>query len=316
VHRSSQVLIAGGLALCSALPARAGSNDLALWRLGNPDPITVCTICDGTDQTVVPGDPGAQIRFARMTAALGLAFIPSFAEAAGSIGQAGFELGFSGQVAFLRLNPDEWATEGTRASSPAPQVLFLPSLRLRKGLGGSFELGTVVTYLTGSQIAALTFELRFSPLDGLASAPDVTMRIFATRLVGAQSLELTVGGADLALSRSFAVAGVARLQPYGQIGIAFIDASSGVIDFRPATENPKAPLGDDGSFHALKFFQNRYGRASLGLRLLAGAAELGLEGGLAMGSNPVQAGPLASGAPASTQFTRLWSASAHLGIAY
>jgi hypothetical protein len=316
VHRSSQVLIAGALALCSALPARAGFNDLALWRLGNPDPISACTICDGTDQTVVPGDPGAQIRFARMTAALGLAFIPSFSEGAGSIGQAGLELGFSGQAAFLSLNPDEWATEGTRASSPAPPVLFLPSLRLRKGLGGSFELGTVVTYLTGSQIAGLTFELRFSPLDGLANAPDVTMRVYGTRLVGAQSLDLTVGGVDLAFSRSFSVAGVARLQPFGQVGIAFIDAKSGVIDFRPSTENLKAPLGDDGSFHPVKFFQNRYWRANLGLRLLAGAAELGVEGGLAMGSNPVQAGVLASGAQPSTQFTRLWNASAHVGIAY
>jgi hypothetical protein len=315
VRRSLQVLIAGAFSLCSALPARAGSNDLALWKLGNPDPITVCTICDGTDSTVVPGDPGAQIRFARMTAALGLAFIPAFSEAAGSIGQAGFEVGFSGQVAFPRLSPDEWATEGSRGTS-APQALFLPALRLRKGLGGSFELGTVVTYLTGSQIAALSFELRFSPLDGLASAPDVTVRAYATRLVGAQSLDLTVGGADLAVSRSFAFAGVARLQPYGQIGIAFIDASSAVIDFRPGTENQKDPRADDGAFHPLKFFQNRYERASLGFRLLAGPAELGLEGDLAIGSNPVQGGPLASGAPASSQFTRLWTASAHLGLSY
>ncbi|GAC1608317.1 MAG: hypothetical protein NVS4B10_23580 [Myxococcales bacterium] len=316
MHRSTQALIAGALALGFAWPARAGANDLALWRLGNPDPITVCTLCDGTDGTRVPGDPGAQVRFARLTAALGLAFIPPFSEAAGSLGQAGFEVGFAGQVAFPRLSPDEWATEGTRAASPAPRALFLPALRLRKGLGGSLELGTVVSYLAGSQIAALTFEVRFSPLDGLADAPDVAVRAYGTRVVGAESLDLTVGGVDLALSRTFAFAGVARLQPYGQAGIAFVDAASGVVDFRPATENPKNPRADDGAFRPVKFFQNRYFRGTLGLRLLAGAAEVGVEGGLSMGSNPVQSGALAGGAPVPTQFTRLWTASAHLGLAY
>src|SRR6266851_1521851 len=62
------------LLVCSA-GARAAPNDLQLWRLGSPDNFTVCTVCNGTDNTLVPGDPSAQTRFARLTATLALASV-------------------------------------------------------------------------------------------------------------------------------------------------------------------------------------------------------------------------------------------------
>ena len=78
--------------LCAAR-ARAETNDLQLWRLGHPDTITVCTICDGTDTVSQPGDPTAQYRFARLAATVALGFAPSFEDQAQTTGQSGFELG-------------------------------------------------------------------------------------------------------------------------------------------------------------------------------------------------------------------------------
>jgi hypothetical protein len=88
-----------------------------------------------------------------------------------------------------------------------------------------------------------------------------------------------------------------------------------VLNFRPDGFDQNNPSAQAGSFQTIGFFHNVYYRGVLGLRMLAGALVLGLEGGLAMGSNPVQNDPPPGGA-APTQFTRLWSASAHLGAAF
>jgi hypothetical protein len=315
VQRFAQASVAAALIAFGATSARGNENDVELWRLGNPVPITICTLCNGTDATLVPADPGAQTRFARMTSVLGLSFIPPFHETANTLGQSGFELGLSGQAVFPRLSADEWATTGTRAQRPAPRALFLPSLRGRKGLGGSFEVGAVGTWLAASRIFAITAEARFSPVDGLAEAPDVGLRVHGTRVIGASSLDLTVLGADLGISKGFGVAGIVRLQPYGEAGVALINAASGVLNFRPDGFNQRNPSAQAGAFQTIGFFHNVYYRGVVGLRMLAGALVLGLEGGLAMGNNPVQNDPPPGGA-APKQFTRLWSASGHLGVGF
>lgn len=301
-------------ALCAS-SARAGSdNDLQLWRLGHPDDIVVCTKCDGSDRTKESGDPTAQLRFARFSSTLGLAFIPPFQESANTTGQSGFELGFSGSEAYLSIAPNEWATAGTQGTGTPPKVLFLPTLTMRKGLGGSLELGAAIAYLTNSQMLAASGEVRFGLVDGVAYAPDIALRAYATRVVGTQELDLTVGGADVSLSKSFGLGGMVKLQPYGQYGLAFVNAASGVIDFRPAFEDPKDPTADDGIFHTVSFFQNRYHHLAVGLRLVAGAVVLGLEGSVSLGTNAIQQDAVPSGTP--TQFTRVWSSSGRLGVAF
>src|SRR6266849_8662830 len=184
--------------------ARADQNDVELWRLGHPDDLG-CTRCDGlSGDSIEPGTIDAQARFHRLTSALGLAFAPPFQETAGSLGESGFELGISSQQIFLSNMPaDTWATQGTQATSAAPKVLVLPTLALRKGLGGSLELGAAVSWLTNSQMMALSAEVRWAPVDGLAYGPDVALRAWATRVVGTQEMDLTVGGADVMFSRGF-----------------------------------------------------------------------------------------------------------------
>ena len=299
--------------LCSA-GARAATNDLQLWRLGSPDAIRVCTLCNGTDDVSVAGDPSAQFRFARLTATLALAFAPAFEDQAQTTGQAGFELGGGVQVAFPKLAPQEWPSEGTLGTGSPPQALFLPTVALRKGLGGSVELGAAASWLYGSQTVALGGQVRWAPIEGLYGWPDVAIRAWATRLIGAQELNLTFGGADILVSKSFGVAGTMRLQPYAQYGMTLVDASSGTIDFSPGTESASDPSADDRSFHRIAFWENRYHRVVAGVRMITGSLLFGLEGGVAFGTNPVQHDSLPGGV--STQYTRVWSASARLGTAF
>src|SRR5437764_433382 len=110
------------LLLLSSAGARAATNDLQLWRLGSPGDVTVCTLCNGSDNAVVPGDPSAQVRFARLTATLALAFAPAFEDAAQTTGQAGFELGVCTQVVYPRLSEQEWPSEGTLGTGAPPKM--------------------------------------------------------------------------------------------------------------------------------------------------------------------------------------------------
>lgn len=297
------------LLLLAAAAARAGENDLQLWRLGHPDPLG-CTRCDGKPGDVPePGDPLAQGRFHRLASTLGLAFAPPFQETAGTLGQSGFEVGVSASEAFLRIPADAWPT---RDATP-PNVLTLPTVTLRKGLGASLELGAAVSWLANSQMMALSAELRWALLDGFGAAPDLALRAWGTRVLGTQDLDLAAGGVDAQLSKSFGVLGMVKLQPYLQGGVELVNALSSVVDFKPSAQNPQNPTAADGLFHSISFLDNRFLRAALGLRLVAGAVVLGVEGNLAWGTNAVASDALPS---VPKNFIRLWGGAARLGFAF
>ena len=301
------------LILLVAAAARADENDLELWRLGHPDDLN-CTRCDGSPGTdpKETGSIDAQARYHRLVSTLGLAFAPPFQETAGTLGQSGFELGFSSSEAFLRIPSDAWPT----VIGTPPKVLVLPAVSVRKGLGGSLELGALVSWLADSQMMALSAELRWALLDDVAYAPDLALRAWGTRVVGTQDLDLSMAGADVMLSRSFGVLGMMKLQPYGSFGVALVNALSSVVDFKPGVENQSRPGLDDGVFHTIHLYDNRFLRGVIGMRLVAGVAVLAVEGSLAGGTNPVQSDSVPGAAAPPEQFVRLWSFSARLGFGF
>lgn len=297
--------------------AWADRNDLQLYRLGHADDLN-CTLCDGQPGDVKePGTVAAQMRFHMLASLLGLAFVPQFQEPAGTLGQSGFEIGIGSQQAFLRMPAEAWAGSG-----PKPEVLVLPGVALRKGLGGSLELGLAASWLTQSQMFALSAELRWAVVEGLPRAPDVALRAHGTRLLGSRELDLTTAGADLAVSKDFAVAGVARLQPVFQAGIVFVNAATTVIDFKPAAENDANPTADDATFRTVSLLDNRYLRAAAGLRLVTGVWVVGVEGSFATGKNRVQADPLpasqctAGDCTPPEQTVRLWTVAGRAGVTF
>jgi hypothetical protein len=311
----------GAAALACALlvprPAGALDNDVQLRWLGSPNGLP--TGCSPTPQAAQPQcttqpDANAQSRFARMGSALGLAFAPVWSEPGSTAGQAGFELNVAEVLAFPRLHADEWATDGSKALS-APTVLPLTSLTVRKGLGASIDLGFSLTYLAGSQMIGLAADLRVALLDGVEKAPDVALRLWGGHLAGSGELFVNDLGGDLVLSKSFGVSGMVKLQPFAQLGFAWIQLDSALIDFAPESY-PAAPTGalqvlsNHDVFQTVKLFDNRYLRSTIGLRLIAGAALVTLEGSGAWGTNPVQSGS------ATTQGTQQYGLSAHVGFGF
>jgi len=282
--------------------ANAAPNDLELWRLGHPDSLG-CTACNGS-----PGDgpelgmPGAQARFHRLSSTLGLAFVPPFQDPAATTGQAGFEIGLSSSQALLRIGADAWPSE----------VTLLPAVTLRKGLGGSLELGAGFQWLAYSRMMAFSGQLRWAAVEGLENAPDVALRAWGTRVVGTQDLRLWSLGGDALVSKSFGIAGMMKLQPYGLFGVAMVNAASVSVDFKPGVEDPAQPAADDQVFHAATFYNNRYWRAGAGMRLVTGTLVVAVEGAMAWGRNNIQDGATA----APENFVRLWSFSGRIGAGF
>jgi len=292
--------------------AIAAPNDLQLWRLGHPDSLG-CTACDGSPGDVPePGTPGAQARFHRLSSTLGLAFVPPFQDPAATTGQAGFEVGLSSSQALLRIGADAWPSEVTQAIGAAPSVLLMPAMTLRKGLGGSLELGAGIQWLAYSRMMAFSGQLRWAAVEGLENAPDVALRAWGTRVVGTQDLRLWSLGGDALLSKSFGIAGVMKLQPYGLFGVAMVNAASVLVDFKPGVENPAQPAADDQVFHGATFYNNRYWRAGAGMRLVTGTLVVAVEGTMAWGRNSIQDGT----ATAPEDFVRLWSFAGRIGAGF
>ena len=292
--------------------ANAAPNDLELWRLGHPDSLG-CTACNGS-----PGDgpelgmPGAQARFHLLSSTLGLAFVPPFQDPAATTGQAGFEVGLSSSQALLRIGADAWPSEVTQAIGAAPGMLLLPAVTLRKGLGGSLELGAGFQWLAYSRMMAFSGQLRWAAVEGLENAPDVALRAWGTRVVGTQDLRLWSLGGDALVSKSFGIAGMMKLQPYGLFGVAMVNAASVSVDFKPGVEDPAQPAADDQVFHAATFYNNRYWRAGAGMRLVTGTLVVAVEGAMAWGRNNIQDGATA----APENFVRLWSFSGRIGAGF
>ena len=298
--------------LLAASAARADDNDVQLIKLGHPDNLG-CTRCDGSaGDPSEAGNPSSQARFHRYASTLGLAFSPPFQDTAGTLGQAGFEVGISSSQALLRADSaSSWAGQ----SATQPSVLLMPALVLRKGLGGSLELGVVASWLAKSQMMAVSGELRWALIDGLHYVPDLGLRLWGTRVLGDHELDLLMLGADLQLSKTIGVAGTFEIQPYVHGGIEMVNAFSGAIDFKPNVENDGNPSADDDSFHTIHFWENRFFRGAAGLRFVAGAVVLGVEGTFAQGTNPIQHDSV-NGVSAPRETVQLWTVSGRLGLRY
>jgi hypothetical protein len=305
--------VRGGIfILLLAGAVNAAPNDLQLWRLGHPDSLG-CTACDGSPGDVPePGTPGAQARFHRLSSTLGLAFIPPFQDPAATTGQAGVEIGVSSSQALLRIGADAWPTEVTQAIGTPPTVLLMPAMSLRKGLGGSLELGAGIQWLAYSRMMAFSGQLRWAAVEGLENAPDLALRAWGTRVVGTQDLRLWSLGGDALVSKSFGIAGMMKLQPYGMFGVAMVNAASVLVDFKPGAENPAQPAADDQVFHGASFYNNRYWRAGAGMRVVTGTLVVAVEGTMAWGRNSIQDGTTA----APENFVRLWSFAGRIGAGF
>jgi hypothetical protein len=130
------------------------------------------------------------------------------------LGITGFELGVT--VAAFDLDDDVW-NQAVR-DGDAPSLLPAPRLFARKGLPLGFDIGASWTSVPGSNISVWGGEIRKALLEGSSLTPAVAVMGHYSRLRGVDDLRLSSYGADLSISKGFAM-----LTPYAGLGHVWYD---------------------------------------------------------------------------------------------
>lgn len=309
--------LTGAVALTLAPPAAdALDGDFDLSKLGPPETVTVDGV-NGQTRTR-ERDPFAQERFARFATELALAIAPNPAAPMHSLGSADFDISFTADIAFV--HPSQMFSDGQVRSvwptiGAAPQALFLPTLRLRKGLPFSFEVGTDLSYLAGTTMAATGANVKWSLFEGFTYWPTVGIRGFGSVLVNSGPLLIIVGGWDVGGDYRFPVFGDAELTLYGGYQRIGVNASTGNIDFIPEHENELSAVSDDSVFQELPIGSplsptTGFHRVYFGLQLRRRGLLLGIDGSNGTGEN------LVSLTDRTRAQTDVWRLSARLGVKF
>ena len=197
-------------ALCAAiaLPAAvraAGSNDIVMTGL----------------ERVEPARRQARFDFVARELAMSILGVPNHAVAA--LGLYEGELAFDNRLAFIHTaaevgqSSSPWQ-ELTESGEPS-QVVFMPSITVRKGLPWSFEVGGDVGWYGGGRQFLVGGFARWVPFGNWDKVPDVGVGLGYRGLVGNDQLELGVFHVDLSIGYSFRMSSRAtrpgtRFSPY------------------------------------------------------------------------------------------------------
>lgn len=130
------------------------------------------------------------------------------------LGITGFEIGVA--VTAFDLDDDVW--DQAVRDRDAPSLLPAPRLIARKGLPAGFDIGASWTSVPGSNISVWGGELRKALLEGSTVMPAIAVMGHYSRLSGVDDLRLSSYGADLSISKGFAM-----LTPYAGIGHVWYD---------------------------------------------------------------------------------------------
>jgi hypothetical protein len=130
----------------------------------------------------------------------------------GSLGLYEFEVGFDNRLSFIHANssdgikisPWQQMTEGGDPSA----VQWMPTLRVRKGLPFSFEVGGDIGWHAGTAQMLVGGYGRLAFLDGWKRIPDAAIQLRYTGYVGNDQLELGVFEADLSVGYTFMAPGL------------------------------------------------------------------------------------------------------------
>jgi len=317
--RRSLALAAIATSVLRAAPARGEPLDMSLLRLGVP---SADVICATTPACTTPGAAeyqaaaAARQRFAVLATQLGLALDSFILAPANTVGHSGFEFAFEAAYAPASFDQALFAGASPFRADP-PSSFLLPAFHVRKALPYSFEVGGRAIYLNQSTHFATQIEAKWAVNEGIEYAPDVAVRVAATRLFGVRDLDLGVYSLDAIVGKRFGVGGVLSLTPYGAVRFSWLWARSGWIQYGDPAD-PNAALGTAGAFPELSAAGHRFTRFALGLRMIASAVTLSLEGTYTLGRTfegkaPDQLG--ATGYP-TFEVPAAFSAAGNLGFSF
>jgi hypothetical protein len=132
------------------------------------------------------------------------------------LGLAGFDIGVG--VTATRLEHSGIWQKVT--SDDADATLYVPTLRVHKGLPAGFDIGLTYASIPGSNIRYTGGELRYAILKGGVASPALAVRGSITRLSGVDQLSFQTQGVDISISKGFAF-----LTPYAGIGRVWVEST-------------------------------------------------------------------------------------------
>ena len=197
--------------------------------------------------------PTAQLMFDYVIREMAMTISPKALSPAETIGTFGFEIGLENTLAFPHTTVESDADMPTwdiynawdmvtESGEPNPGVVYMPTIRLRKGLPYSFEIGTNVGWMLSTRQTVLGVFGRWAPQEGWRNIPDFAIGLAYNGLVGNETLDLGVFEFDMSVGYTFAF-GIdrkytsAKFSPFFGLGFLASHAKAKNIEFDllPAT---------------------------------------------------------------------------------
>ena len=157
----------------------------------------------------------AQAQFRLLSEDLGAALSYHAQIPAEPLGITGFDIGVG--VTATRMEHAEILQSAT--SDDADTTLYVPTIRLHKGLPAGFDIGLTYASIPGSNIRYTGGELRYAILKGGVASPAIGVRASVTKLSGVDQLAFDTRGVDVSISK-----GLGFLTPYAGIGRVWIES--------------------------------------------------------------------------------------------
>ena len=159
-----------------------------------------------------------QPEFLRLSQDLGAVIAYKGVAPAAPLGVTGFDIG-------LELTASKLQNQGIYelAGGSAASTVYLPKLRVQKGLPWGVDIGGFVSKVGGSNISLVGLEARYALLDDTLAAPAIGLRLSGTREMGVTQLDISTVAFDAVISKKLTV-----VTPFAGIGVVKVRSKANV----------------------------------------------------------------------------------------
>ncbi len=205
-----------------------------------------------------------------------------------TLGLNGFDVSATSTFGFVhgKQAGNETLTDWARMSEgeESTAVRWIPGVSVRKGLPLSSEAGVSFGYLSGTRQARVGGQGRLGLVEGYRKYPDVVIGIGGTGYVGNDELEMTVADMSIAIGKSFPIGQLVKVRsgmvsPYGGATLLRIKAAPTLSEEDQELYGITAVSAKRSDADYSEGFAPAM--INLGLRILAGDAQISLAGSIA-----------------------------------
>lgn len=178
--------------------------------------ISMAQPATASDIVLPPGY--TQSEFHNLSKQAGLAISYAAAAPAEPLGFLHFDVGVEASVTNIDAGASYWQSAYTGS---VPDYLVVPKLRGRFGLPFGIDVGAEYAYVPSSDIQMAGGEIKWAFYKGSTLMPALSVRGSYTTLMGVGGIDLQTYGADVNISKGFAI-----FTPYLGVGEVWINSST------------------------------------------------------------------------------------------